>query len=87
MIGADQISSVSGDFRRKMMWAAIEGAASVFTLAGIYLGSTTVHGALFYLASLPFWFGIMIGKQAWGLLPLNVFTLVTVMINLVKALQ
>lgn len=86
MIGPDQITSVRGDMLRRAKWIAIEAAASATTLAGIYLGSTTLHGATCYLVSLPFWIAIMIGKNAWGLLPLNVFTLVVTVINLIKAM-
>ena len=87
MIGPDLITSVRQDMTRRIVWMLVEGAASTTTLAGIYLGSTTLYGASCYLASLPFWVAIMIGKNAWGLLPLNVFTLIVTILNLVKALR
>ena len=65
---------------------AIEIAASIFTLAGIYLGSTTIPGASMYLVSLVFWFWIMFRKALWGLLPLNVATWFLSLLNLLRAL-
>jgi hypothetical protein len=63
----------------------IESGASVLTLAGIYLGSTTVPGGLCYLASLVFWFWATFRKSLWGLMPLNVATVVVVGVNLWRA--
>lgn len=64
----------------------IELAASVLTLAGIYVGSTTLLGACFYLASLVFWFWMTYRKKLWGLLPLNCASLGISLLNLAKAL-
>lgn len=65
----------------------IELAASLPTLAGIFVGSTTAQGACFYLASLVFWFWMMARKQLWGLLPLNVASLLISILNLWRAVQ
>jgi hypothetical protein len=64
----------------------VESGASAFTLAGIYIGSTTALGAMFYLISLIFWFWLMIRWKMWGLVPLNVATLGIVIYNLMAAL-
>ena len=64
----------------------VESGASAFTLAGIYVGSTTALGAMFYLISLIFWFWLMIRWKMWGLVPLNVATLGIVIYNLMVAL-
>lgn len=60
----------------------IELAASSLTLAGVWFGSTTALGAAFYLASLVFWYWVMIRKALWGLLPLNVATTIIASANL-----
>ena len=64
----------------------IESAASVLTLTGIAVGSTTVVGSCFYLSSLVFWFWISFRKELWGIMPLNVATAVISAINLWRAL-
>jgi len=63
----------------------LELGASFFTLAGIYLGSTTADGAVCYLVSLAFWFWLTWAKELWGLMPLNVASLVVTFINLWRA--
>jgi len=60
----------------------IELAASGFTLAGIFIGSTTAMGATCYLVALIFWFWMMHRENMWGLLPLNGATLVIASYNL-----
>lgn len=67
------------------MSLAIELAASLLTLTGIYLGSTTFAGANCYAASLIFWFWMMVRVPLWGLLPLNLATAVITAINLARA--
>ncbi len=64
----------------------IELGASVFTLAGIYVGSTTTLGAIFYLVSLVFWFWLMYRVKLWGLAPLNIATAVIASYNLWSSL-
>jgi hypothetical protein len=63
---------------------AVEMLASAFTLAGIYLGSTTFYGAWLYGASLIFWWWLTFGKKVWGIVPLNAATTVLVVFNLWK---
>ena len=64
----------------------IELFAALFTLAGMFIGSTSLIGALCYGASLFFWFPLMWRKRLWGLLPLNIATLGVCGLNLVRAL-
>ena len=60
----------------------IDLAASLTTLAGMWLGSTTGAGAAFYLASSAFWFALMFRRRMWGLAPLNVAALAITLHNL-----
>ncbi len=53
----------------------IDLTASLTTLVGMWLGSTTGAGASFYLASSVFWFALMFRRRMWGLAPLNVAAL------------
>jgi hypothetical protein len=71
------------DPERGAFW--IEFGASVFTVAGMYLGSTTLEGAACYAVSLAFWFWLMPLKRLWGLLPLNVASAIVTAINLLHA--
>jgi hypothetical protein len=64
----------------------IELAASVFTLTGIYVGSTTTVGAICYLIALVFWFWMMYREKMWGLAPLNIATAVIASYNLWSSL-
>jgi hypothetical protein len=64
----------------------IELGAATFTLAGIYIGSTTAWGAAAYLVALVFWYWSMFRKHTWGLVPLNVATTFVASFNLWKAL-
>lgn len=64
----------------------IEVAASVTTLAGIYIGSTTLHGALFYLFAIMIWYVLIWRQKLWGLIPLNVGSNIIAVLNIVKAL-
>lgn len=64
----------------------IELGASVFTLAGIYVGSTTTPGAICYLISLVFWFWMMYRQKMWGLAPLNIATTLIASYNLWSSL-
>jgi hypothetical protein len=69
-----------------MRLLAIELAASILTLVGMALGSTTIKGAACYLASMVFWFLLMYLRKMWGLLPLNVAVLCTSAYNFWSAL-
>ena len=50
---------------------ALELIASAFGLMGMYLGSTTVDGALCYAVGLPCLITCVCVRRLWGLLPLN----------------
>jgi hypothetical protein len=60
----------------------VELGATIFTLAGMWVGSTTLPGALLYGISLFFWFYIGWAKQLWGIMPLNILTTVVVIRNI-----
>lgn len=64
----------------------LEFGASVTTIVGIYVGSTTLIGASWYAVSLIFWYGLMFRRRMWGLAPLNVASTIVVAINLLQAL-
>ena len=68
------------------MILCVELAASVFTLAGIYIGSTTALGAACYLVSLVFWWWLTVAKKLWGIVPLNAASTVVSAFNLWRAL-
>jgi hypothetical protein len=63
----------------------LELAASVTTLVGMHLGSTTRAGALAYLASCVFWWAFTARRAAWGLIPLHVGALAVTLDNLIHA--
>jgi len=65
---------------------ALELFASVFGLTGMYLGSTTLHGAMCYAVAVPCLIGCVYVRQLWGLLPLNLAQAVVIGINLLGAL-
>jgi hypothetical protein len=50
---------------------ALELFASVFGLAGMYLGSTTLNGAMCYAVAIPCLIACVCARRLWGLLPLN----------------
>ena len=64
---------------------ALELFASVFGLAGMYLGSTTLHGALCYAVAIPCLIACVTIRRLWGLLPLNLAQAVVIGINLFGA--
>lgn len=64
----------------------IELFASLWTLAGIRLGSTTLTGATCYAVSLVFWYWLMVRRRAWGLALINVATTIAVADIYVRAL-
>jgi hypothetical protein len=51
---------------------ALELIASIFGLTGMYLGSTTVNGALCYAVAIPCLITCVCLRRLWGLLPLNI---------------
>lgn len=65
---------------------AIEIAASVATLIGMWLGSPTAAGACWYIVAAVFWFALMFRRRIWGLAPLNVVALVVACVNLHRAI-
>ena len=71
----------------RVIWFLVELMASITTLAGVYLGSTTLPGVCMYVASLVFWYALTVKKRLWGLMPLNIGTTVVLAINLYKALN
>jgi hypothetical protein len=50
---------------------AIETTASVTTLAGIALGTTTHAGALCYAVAQLVWWALILRRRLYGLIPLN----------------
>lgn len=71
-----------------MKWSTwgIELAASVCTLIGMYLGSTTGLGAALYLASAVFFWVVVQERRLWGLVPLNAGVTVIAIINIRAAI-
>jgi hypothetical protein len=69
----------------RRVWFAVELLASIFTLTGIYLGSTTFAGAALYLVALGFWFVLCAAKRLWGLMPLNIASAAVSIANLWRA--
>jgi hypothetical protein len=68
--------------RVRLWWLFVEVMASVLTLSGIFLGTTTLVGALVYLGSLVFWYIIAVGRRMWGLMPLNIATTIIACFNI-----
>jgi hypothetical protein len=50
----------------------LEWSASIATLSGQAIGSTTLQGALIYALANVLWWRLTIRSRMWGLLPLNV---------------
>lgn len=65
---------------------AIQLLASVTTLIGMKVGSTTLMGAEFYLVSTIAWCAISWRKSLHGVWPLNIAGLVVTLLNLWSAL-
>lgn len=65
---------------------AIQLLASASTLAGMRLGSTTLHGAEIYLVSTLSWCAISWRQGLHGIWPLNIGALVVMALNLRDAL-
>ena len=64
----------------KAFW--IEMGASFFTVTGVWLGTTTLNGAIYYLIGCGFWIVIMVKNNLWGIAPLNVFATLATLYNL-----
>jgi hypothetical protein len=64
----------------------LQTVASVFGLAGMYLGSTTLHGSICYAVAIPCLITCVYARRLWGLLPLNLAQAVVIGINLARAL-
>jgi hypothetical protein len=65
---------------------ALELFASVFGLAGMYLGSTTLDGAICYAVTIPCLITCVCLRRLWGLLPLNLAQAVVIASYLFKVL-
>ena|ERR1700710_134522 len=61
-------------------------AASVFGLAGMYLGSTTLDGAMCYAVAIPCLITCAYTRRLWGLLPLNLAQAGVIGLNFFNAL-
>lgn len=64
---------------------AVEAAASACTIVGMFVGSTTVAGALAYAVGLYFWLRFTFLRRAWGLMPLNVCSAIVIASNIWRA--
>jgi hypothetical protein len=49
----------------------LELAASIVTLTGQALGSTSLHGAICYAFASVLWIWLTVYLRMWGLMPLN----------------
>ncbi len=72
--------------RNRSVDLAIELVASVATLAGMWVGSTTAHGAELYLVGTAAWMAISWRKSLIGIWPLNIGAGVVSLMNLWVAL-
>jgi hypothetical protein len=63
----------------------IEVLASISTLFGIFLGSTTLEGSVAYAVSLVFWYWLTVRRRMWGLMPLNIGSSVVTAWNFASA--
>lgn len=64
----------------------IESGAGLFTLAGMYLGSTLLPGITCYVIAAFFWGWLVWLKRLWGLIPLQVGGGVVIAVNLWRVL-
>lgn len=69
----------------KALWFGVEACASICNIAGIYIGSTTMLGAMWYGIALIFWYALTIKKKLWGLMPLNIAVTIVTILNIWKA--
>lgn len=71
--------------RARVWWFLVELAASLLTLAGMFVGSSTLNGAAAYLVAQPFWFAIVFGRGLWGLLPITSVATIIAIANIARA--
>lgn len=64
----------------------LQVGASVFTLYGMFFGSTTPLGIALYFVGTAFWFALSFHSKLWGLMPLNLGALFVLFTNLWKLL-
>jgi hypothetical protein len=50
----------------------VEIFASLLTIMGASIGSSTPIGNEFYMAGQIFWWWLMFSRRMWGLIPLNI---------------
>ena len=62
----------------------LEFGAGLFTLYGMFYGSTTPLGIVMYLVGTAFWFALTIFTKQWGLMPLNIGALFVLIHNVLK---
>jgi hypothetical protein len=65
----------------------VEIASSITTLIGMYLGSTTLWGAAWYLIAIVVWYVLIYRQKLWGILPMNLACNVIAIVNLCRALN
>lgn len=73
--------------RTRWFWRGIELAASFTTLAGMWVGSTTVVGSLWYLLAGMLFTAVSFKRHLHGLQPLNFAALAIESYNLWSALH
>lgn len=73
--------------RTRVFWRAMELAASCTTLAGMWVGSTTVVGSLWYLAAGVAFTAVSFKRRLHSLQPLNFAALAIEAWNLWSALR
>lgn len=67
-----------------MTWhRVLELGASIATLAGMAIGSTTLAGAGCYAVGQIFWWWLTFDRKLWGLMPLNIASTAVIAWNLV----
>lgn len=64
----------------------LELGASVFTLYGMFYGSTTPLGICLYFIGTAIWFVLTFFTKQWGLMPLNFGALFVLFHNLFKVI-
>ncbi len=67
-----------------MLGFILQMIAGSFTVAGMYIGSTTRRGAWLFMASTVPWWVVTIHDGLWGFVPLNIVIGATAAVNLWK---
>lgn len=80
---SENIRKLKSLLKTKDFW--IQTAASIFTLAGVGLGTTTPYGSVIYFISCWFWVWIMVRGKLWGLAPFNVVVIIITIGNIFRA--